>query len=143
MNTGICTTIGRQPPEQRLGDRAQIFPGYPNDPDPAPSRRRCDRRDDIGGRVQRFAAALPPSIMRLICHCWAIERMLLTNQYSTSPEGKKKNMMPNANGMIIITLACTGSGGVGFIFVCTSIDTIISAGSTYQGSCADRSVIQR
>jgi hypothetical protein len=35
--------------------------------------------------------------------------MLLTSQYSTSPDGKKMNSTENAIGMICITFACTGS----------------------------------
>ena len=41
----------------------------------------------------------------LIIHCWAIDKILLVNQYSTNPEGKKKNMTLKAKGMIHISLA--------------------------------------
>ena len=45
---------------------------------------------------QRLAwAGLSRSNMRWICHCCAIERMLLTSQYSTSPAGKKKKNKPH------------------------------------------------
>ncbi|MCY1251842.1 hypothetical protein D9M72_656950 [compost metagenome] len=54
--------------------------------------------------------------------------MLFTTQYSTRPAGKKKNITENTSGMIIMTLACTGSGGVGFSLVCTNIDTAITIG---------------
>src|SRR5262245_17275823 len=84
---------------------------------------------------------MTPSCL-LIRYCWAIDRMLLTSQYSTRPAGKKKNITLKASGMIHIILACTGSGGVGFSQVWTSDDSVIRIGSTNSGSFADRSVIQ-
>ena len=56
-------------------------------------------------------------------HCCAIDRMLLTTQYSTSPDGKKKKITENASGMNSIIFACTGSVGCGFSLVVTYIDT--------------------
>ena len=50
-------------------------------------------------------AGLPFSILRVMTHCCAMDRMLLTTQYSTSPAGKKKNMTEKMIGMNIITLA--------------------------------------
>ena len=70
----------------------------------------------------------------LIIHCWAIDKMLLVSQYSTSPEGKKKNITLNASGMIHISLACIGSGGVGFNQVCNKVDKVISTGKMKYGS---------
>jgi hypothetical protein len=43
--------------------------------------------------------------------------MLLTTQYKTNPDGKKKNITEKAIGMNIMSFACNGSGGVGFSFV--------------------------
>jgi hypothetical protein len=60
--------------ESRTGDADHADAGVP--------LRRRDRRDRVG-RVQRFAVAglsFPPSIMRVICHCCPIDRMLLTSQ---------------------------------------------------------------
>ena len=66
-----------------------------------------------GNQLLATTAALPLPSIRLICHCCAIDRMLFTTQYSTRPAGKKKNITENTSGMIVMTLACTGSGGVG------------------------------
>ncbi len=49
--------------------------------------------------------------------------MLLTTQYSTRPDGKKKNTTENAIGMNSIILACTGSVGCGLSLVVMNIDT--------------------
>ena len=54
--------------------------------------------------VVLLGQVLRPSC-RLIIHCWAIDKMLLDNQYSTKPAGKKKNMTLKANGMNHIILA--------------------------------------
>src|SRR5687768_1389644 len=83
------------------------------------ARGRPDaRRNPLGGGDVRAASqqgsqCWTPSCL-LIAHCCAIERMLLVSQYSTSPEGKKKNITEKASGIIHISLACIGSGGVGF-----------------------------
>lgn len=45
------------------------------------------------------------SYILVICHCWAMDRMLLHREYSTNPDGKKKKNTLNASGMICITLA--------------------------------------
>jgi hypothetical protein len=49
-----------------------------------------------------------PAIIRLICHCWAMDRVLLTTQYSTRPAGNHRNMKVKRMGIIIITLAWIG-----------------------------------
>ena len=64
----------------------------------------------------------------MICHCWAIDRQLLTTQYSTSPEGNHRNMKVKMIGIAIITFAWMGSGGVGLSFICTIIDTPMMIG---------------
>ncbi len=78
----------------------------------------------------------------LITHCWAIDRMLLVNQYSTKPAGKKKNITLNTSGMIHIILACIGSGGAGLSAVCSNELSVISTGKIKNGSGEDRSAIQ-
>src|SRR3569832_2374345 len=80
------------------------------------------------GQINRCYAGFPPWIFCVITHCWVMDRMLLTTQYSTSPAGKKKNMTEKMIGMNIITLAWTGSGGVGFSLVCTNIETAMMTG---------------
>ena len=68
--------------------------------------------------MARRNAAQPGFFAFSICfityHCCASESTWLTTQYSTRPAGKKKNITPKISGMNIITLAWTGSGGVGF-----------------------------
>src|SRR5262245_34236990 len=71
---------------------------------------------------------LTPSL-RLMYHCCAIDSRLFVSQYSTRPAGKKKNMTLNASGMIHISLACTGSGGVGLSQVWNIVDKVINTGS--------------
>ena len=45
-------------------------------------------------------------------------------------EENQKNMMPKANGMIIVILAWIGSGGVGLSLVWISMVTIMMIGKT-------------
>src|SRR3954463_16285496 len=78
----------------------------------------------------------------LITHCCAIDSTLFVTQYSTRPDGKKKNMTENASGMIHIILACTGSGGAGFNAVCSIVLSVITTGRMKNGSGAARSWIQ-
>src|SRR5688572_11606030 len=78
---------------------------------------------------------------RVICHCWAIDKTLLTSQYRTRPAGKKKKNMLKAIGMIFMILACTGSGGSGFRYVWKIMVAPMSMGSTKYGSGADKSLI--
>ena len=66
---------------------------------------------------------------------------LFVIQYSTSPDGKKKNMTENTSGMIHISLACMGSGGKGLSAVWMTVVMVITSGRMYQGSGEDRSVI--
>ena len=40
-----------------------------------------------------------------MCHCCAIDKVLLTTQYKTKPDGNHKNMKVNTIGIAIITLA--------------------------------------
>src|SRR5688572_12168811 len=79
---------------------------------------------------------------RVITHCWTMENMLLTTQYSTRPEGKKKNITEKISGIHSIIFACSGSGGVGLSLVCTNIVAAITTGRMYQGSGVERSWIQ-
>ena len=51
-----------------------------------------------------WAYLCKPSCL-LIIHCWAIDKILLDNQYNTKPAGKKKNMTLKASGMNHIILA--------------------------------------
>lgn len=76
-------------------------------------------------------------------HCWAIDSVLLTHQYSTRPAGKKNIIPPNTSGMIIMTLACTGSGGVGLSLICRNMVAIMMAGRMKNGSRTERSCTQR
>ena len=64
----------------------------------------------------------------VITHCCAIDRMLFTTQYSTRPDGKKKNMTENISGIHIIILACIGSAGCGFSLVVMNIEIAYSTG---------------
>ena len=79
----------------------------------------------------------------LICHCCKIVSVLLVIQYNTKPAGKKKNITENAIGMIHISLACKGSGGVGFNAVCMNVVKVMITGRIKNGSLVDKSVIQR
>src|SRR6202008_2450383 len=56
--------------------------------------------------------------------------------------GKKMNITLKASGMIHLSLACIGSGGVGLSQVWNSEVAVMTIGRMYQGSGADRSVIQ-
>ena len=64
----------------------------------------------------------------LMTHCWAMDKMLLVIQYSTKPDGKKKNITLNTSGMIHIILACMGSGGAGLSAVCNKVDRVMTTG---------------
>src|SRR5688500_14036216 len=70
-----------------------------------------------------------------------MDNTLFTNQYSTSPAGKKKKNTLKTTGMIFITLACTGSGGSGLSRVCMIMVAPISKGNINHGSGLARSVI--
>ena len=65
--------------------------------------------------------------------------MLLVIQYSTRPEGKKKNITLKTNGMIHIILACRGSGGAGLSDVCNTVVKVMIKGKIYKGSGDDKS----
>src|ERR1035437_9717898 len=71
---------------------------------------------------------LPPPIFLLITHCCEIDKTLFTTQYSTSPDGKKKNITENMIAMNSITLAWIGSGGTGFSLVWMNIEIAITSG---------------
>ena len=64
----------------------------------------------------------------LIQYCWAIDSKLLTTQYSTNPDGKKKNVIEKAIGKNIISFACMGSGGGGLIFCWMNMEQAIMIG---------------
>ncbi len=64
----------------------------------------------------------------LMTHCCAIDKMLLVIQYSTKPDGKKKNITLKMSGMNHINLACIGSGGAGFRAVCSKVDKVMTTG---------------
>ena len=64
----------------------------------------------------------------LMTHCWAIDKMLLVIQYSTKPDGKKKNITLKMRGMNHIILACIGSGGAGLSAVCYMVDKVMTTG---------------
>ncbi len=54
--------------------------------------------------------------------------MLLVIQYSTRPDGKKKNITLKMSGMNHINLACMGSGGAGLRAVCSKVDKVMMTG---------------
>ena len=54
-------------------------------------------------------------------HCCPMLRRLFTSQYSTSPEGKLKEMKVNTTGMIIIIRCWVGSPCCGVIHCCRSM----------------------
>ena len=49
-------------------------------------------------------------------HCWAIDKILFTDQYKTSPAAKPANTNVNTKGSKANILACVGSAGAGFNF---------------------------
>src|SRR5690606_35159768 len=102
-----------------------------------PFRRVVGRR----GYLVFFVPSTPRRL--LITHCWAIDSTLLVIQYSTRPAGKKKNITLNTSGMIHISRACIGSGGVGLSQVCSSVVAVITRGRMNHGSGAERSLIHR
>src|SRR3546814_20960147 len=51
-------------------------------------------------------------------------------------------MPPNTKGMIIMILACVGSGGVGLSLICRNMVAIMKAGNMNKGSRPERSWIQ-
>src|SRR3990167_4839722 len=62
---------------------------------------------------QAAAALVAASILRVMYHCWAIDKTLLTTQYSTRPAGNQRKKKAKMIGISFSTLACIGSGGVG------------------------------
>src|SRR5690625_4386792 len=80
---------------------------------------------------------------RLIICCWAMDKALFTTQYKTKPAGKKNIIPPKTKGMIIMTRACRGSGGVGFSLICRNMVAIMMAGKIKYGSGAAKFLIQR
>src|SRR4051812_5344087 len=78
----------------------------------------------------------------LISHCCAMDSRMLVIQYSTRPDGKKKNITENASGMIHIIWAAMGWGGGGLSAVCSMVVRVITAGRMKYGSGAARSWIQ-
>ena len=75
-------------------------------------------------------ALAAPSIMRVICHCCAMDSTLLTREYSTSPAGKKKKKTLKAKGMICIILAWIGSAAGGLSLDCMNMEMPIKTGKT-------------
>ena len=61
-------------------------------------------------------------------HCCAMDSRLLVSQYSTKPDGKKKNMKAKLSGISHIILACVGSAGLGLSHTCNRLDAVISKG---------------
>src|SRR5690349_23478472 len=95
----------------------------------------------FGARAGYLVPSTPSRL--LMNHCCAIDSTLLVIQYSTRPAGKKMNITLKASGMIHISLACIGSGGVGLSQVCTSEVAVMMTGRMNHGSGADRSWIHR
>src|SRR5690606_36930006 len=113
----------------------------------APGSARVQQNAPKSGRLrgcrlgdQSFAAA--PSICRVMYHCCAIDRMLLTTQYSTRPAGNHRKKKVKITGSIFITLACIGSGGVGLSSCWIYMLMPIRIGRMNSGSLGDRSVLQ-
>ena len=67
-----------QLPYQGLGNLWHGRPRDADDTDTTVPRGRCYRTNGIANRRRRYFAFA--SIMRVICHCWAIDRILLTTQ---------------------------------------------------------------
>ncbi len=61
-------------------------------------------------------------------HCWAIDKILLTDQYKTRPAAKPAKTKVNTNGNKANILACVGSAGAGFNFCCNHIVKPIKIG---------------
>src|SRR5690606_1755962 len=89
---------------------------------------------------QAFAVAA--SICRVMYHCWAMDRTLLTTQYSTRPAGNQRKKKVKMIGISFITLACMGSGGVGFRRIWMNMVAPMMIGRRKYGSLIDRSVSQ-
>ncbi len=110
--------------------------------------RRTARRPTRGVCVARLGRGRatrpwrPASIWRVMYHCWAIDRTLLTTQYSTRPAGTRGRTTVKTIGIIFIILACIGSGGVGLRSCWTNMVAPMMIGSTKYGSLIDRSMIQ-
>ena len=67
----------------------------------------------------------------LIVYCCAIEKILLTSQYSTSPDGKVMKKIVKITGKYLNTFSCMGSVKlVGVMCRCTNMDAPMSMGST-------------
>ena len=70
--------------------------------------------DMCGGQAAFLLCVFPYRLV--IQYCCAIDNRLLTTQYKTRPDGKKKKVMEKTMGKNIIIFACIGSGGGGLIF---------------------------
>ena len=82
--------------------------------------------------------SLIPNLLFMM-RCCTIEKILLTTQYNTKPDGKKKNVKPNISGIYNIIFACIGSAGFGLSLVCTNMVIIIKIGKIYSLSGDDKS----
>src|SRR5690606_13028236 len=127
---GVART--RRASGQGFGDRQGQGSGDPHDAHPAPTLGGGNGGDGVTalhgrfstkqnapktGRLQGLAVApaylAAASICRVMYHCWAMDRMLLTTQYSTRPAGNHRKKKVKMIGSSFITRACMGSGGVG------------------------------
>src|SRR5581483_6920662 len=123
MSRGEATGFYRLSPSRfaLLSNRKHVLHQCRRDRQQSLLRQLCQRETFAG---------LACSSARVICHCCAMDRILFTSQYRTRPEGKKKKKTLKATGMIFMTLAWTGSGGVEFIQLCTIIEMPMSTGRT-------------
>src|SRR5882672_393621 len=119
-----------QPAGQRSRDFLHLGAREANHADSASPDRRRDRGDGVSRYLIFFHGQACRGRTGAGSATAGGSRMLFTSQYSTRPAGKKKKKMLNTNGMNFITLACTGSGGVGFMRVCSTIVMVIKIGST-------------
>ena len=87
-------------------------------------RKQCG---DLGTAYVLVSAAW---ILRVIAHCWAMDRTLLTSQYKTRPDGNQRKKMVNINGNAIMIFCCIGSKGAGFSSCWPNMEAPIRIGST-------------
>src|SRR5471032_1783602 len=157
------------PPADGLGRHAGERPGNTNDTDTTTTLSGGDSGDGftrsahggypaksdgkqnaplggvLSGVIHRVSYAsaffVAASILRVMYHCWAIDRQLFTTQYSTRPAGNHRKKKVKMIGIIFMTFACIGSGGVGFRRCWMNMVAPMMIGRIKNGSLIDRSVI--
>ncbi len=94
----------RQPTKDLLGNRRDRWARDPDNPYTTLSGW-CSRSSDGLLCSDAGLRQLLFSILWVIYHCWAMERTLLTTQYSTSPDGKKRKNTVKTKGIYSMIFA--------------------------------------